>query len=287
MKALKLSPVAPAMMMFGGSPIRVAVPPMFDAITSMISSGTASMSSASASRKVIGAISRIVVRLSRKAESRAVIAGQAHRHREGAPAGELAGADRDVVVDPGLLGQVDEDHHPDQQADRVEVDRLDRLLLGEVADEEDDDRGAEQGDVGAVQLLAGDDRQGDQEGGYGDCQWGLSGSATSIADQSSRLTASHSSGSACGDESAVLHGDTADRKNGGAPQGAAAQVRQRLVRLRERVGRDLGAHRNDGRQLEELLAVARGSGWRPSRACAPPRGARRGRRGSRSCGCRR
>ena len=73
MKALKLSPVAPAMMMFGGSPIRVAVPPMLEAITSMISSGTASMSSASASRKVIGAISRIVVRLSRKAESSAVV----------------------------------------------------------------------------------------------------------------------------------------------------------------------------------------------------------------------
>ena len=73
MKELKLSPVAPAMMMFGGSPISVAVPPMLEAITSMISSGIASMSSASASRKVIGATSRIVVRLSRKAESSAVI----------------------------------------------------------------------------------------------------------------------------------------------------------------------------------------------------------------------
>src|SRR5680860_785532 len=76
MKELKLSPVAPAMMMFGGSPIRVAVPPMFDAITSMISSGIGSMSSASASRKVIGVISRIVVRLSRKAESTAVVAAR-------------------------------------------------------------------------------------------------------------------------------------------------------------------------------------------------------------------
>ena len=73
---MKLSPVAPAMMMFGGSPIRVAVPPMLEAMTSMISSGTASMSSASASRKVIGAISRIVVRLSRKAESSAVVAAR-------------------------------------------------------------------------------------------------------------------------------------------------------------------------------------------------------------------
>ena len=32
MNSLKLRPVAPAMMMFGGSPISVAVPPMFEAI---------------------------------------------------------------------------------------------------------------------------------------------------------------------------------------------------------------------------------------------------------------
>jgi hypothetical protein len=95
-------------------------------------------------------------------------AREAHRHGERAATGDLAGADRDVVVDARLLGQVDEDHHPRQQADGVEVDRLDRLLLGEVADEEDDDCRAEQGDVGAVQLLGRDDGEGDQEGGDGD-----------------------------------------------------------------------------------------------------------------------
>ena len=73
MKAMKERSVAPAMMMLGGSPISVAVPPMFDAITSMITSGIGSMSSASASRNVIGTISSTVVRLSRKAESTAVV----------------------------------------------------------------------------------------------------------------------------------------------------------------------------------------------------------------------
>jgi hypothetical protein len=66
-------PVAPAMRMFGGSPMSVAVPPMFEAITSMMTSGIASMSSASASRKVMGTTSRTVVRLSRKADRSAVV----------------------------------------------------------------------------------------------------------------------------------------------------------------------------------------------------------------------
>ena len=61
------------MMMFGGSPIRVAVPPMFEEITSITISGIGSMSRASASRKVTGTTSRIVVRLSRNAESTAVV----------------------------------------------------------------------------------------------------------------------------------------------------------------------------------------------------------------------
>ena len=73
MNATNERPVAPAMMMFGGSPISVAVPPMFEAITSMITSGIGSMSSASASRNVIGTISSTVVRLSRNAESTAVV----------------------------------------------------------------------------------------------------------------------------------------------------------------------------------------------------------------------
>ena len=188
MKALKESPVAPAMMMFGGSPISVAVPPMFEAMISMITSGIGSMSSASASRNVIGTISRTVVRLSRNAESTAVVAARLKTHRQRAAARELAGADREPVVDAGRLGQVDHEHHSGQQPDRVEVDRLDRLLLREVADKQDDDRGPEQRDVRPVELLAGDDRQGDEEGGYRNRHLRLSGSTTCLADQASRLT---------------------------------------------------------------------------------------------------
>ena len=65
-------PVAPAIMMFGGSPISVPAPPMLHAMTSIRISGIGSMSSASASRNVIGTMSRMVVRLSRNADSTTV-----------------------------------------------------------------------------------------------------------------------------------------------------------------------------------------------------------------------
>ena len=85
MNAPKERPVWPAMRMFGGSPISVAVPPMFEAMISMMISGTGLTSSASASRKVIGTISRIVVTLSRNADSTAVVTARASTTRIGSP----------------------------------------------------------------------------------------------------------------------------------------------------------------------------------------------------------
>ncbi len=78
MKSVNDRSVAPAMRMFGGSPMSVAVPPMLEAMISMSTSGIASMSSASASRNVIGTMSSTVVRLSRNADSTAV-APERHR----------------------------------------------------------------------------------------------------------------------------------------------------------------------------------------------------------------
>ena len=77
--------VAPAMRMFGGSPMSVAVPPMFDAKISMSTSGIGSMSSASASRNVIGTMSSTVVRLSRKADSSAVAPARLSTTASGRP----------------------------------------------------------------------------------------------------------------------------------------------------------------------------------------------------------
>jgi hypothetical protein len=80
----------------------------------------------------------------------------------------LPRTDGDVVVDPGLLGQVDEDHHSRQQADRVEVDRLDRLLLVEAGDEQDHHRGRDERHLGPMNALRRDQRERGDEGDHGE-----------------------------------------------------------------------------------------------------------------------
>ena len=61
------------MMMFGGSPIRVAVPPMFDASASAMRNGTGCRPSRSQTSRVTGAMSSTVVTLSSSAEATAVM----------------------------------------------------------------------------------------------------------------------------------------------------------------------------------------------------------------------
>lgn len=58
---------------FGGSPIRVAVPPMFEASASAIRNGTGRTPIRSQTSKVTGATSRTMVTLSSPADATAVI----------------------------------------------------------------------------------------------------------------------------------------------------------------------------------------------------------------------
>ena len=60
-------------MMFGGSPMSVAVPPMLDAMISVMKNGTGLISSILQTVKVTGPMSRTVVTLSKNAERTAVI----------------------------------------------------------------------------------------------------------------------------------------------------------------------------------------------------------------------
>ena len=60
------------MIMFGGSPINVAVPPMFEARISVINKGTGFISSSLAIAKVTGIIRITVVTLSKNADATAV-----------------------------------------------------------------------------------------------------------------------------------------------------------------------------------------------------------------------
>ena len=69
---MKLSPTIEPMIRFGGSPIRVAVPPMLEARVSAMMNGTGETFICEATTKVTGMTSRTVVTLSRNAERIAV-----------------------------------------------------------------------------------------------------------------------------------------------------------------------------------------------------------------------
>ncbi len=72
MKSRNVKPAAEPIMMFGGSPMSVAVPPMFDARISVMKNGMGLMSSILHTVIVIGPMSSTVVTLSKNAESTAV-----------------------------------------------------------------------------------------------------------------------------------------------------------------------------------------------------------------------
>ena len=83
-------PARLAMMMFGGSPIRVAVPPMLDASASAIRNGTGGTPSRSQTSKVTGATSSTVVTLSSSAEATAVMTTSSTMIRNGRPRARFA-----------------------------------------------------------------------------------------------------------------------------------------------------------------------------------------------------
>jgi hypothetical protein len=77
------------MMMFGGSPTKVDVPPMLEASTSAIRNGATGTSSRSHTRNVVGAISSTVVTLSRNADTNAVTSTSNTMTRKGRPLARL------------------------------------------------------------------------------------------------------------------------------------------------------------------------------------------------------
>ena len=89
-KSLKLSPDRLAMMMLGGSPINVAVPPMLEAIASAIRNGIGGTPSRSHTSRVTGATSSTVVTLSSSAEATAVITISITITANGRPRARLA-----------------------------------------------------------------------------------------------------------------------------------------------------------------------------------------------------
>ena len=87
---MKVRPARLAMMMLGGSPINVAVPPMFDAKASAIRNGAGLIASRSHTSSVTGAISNTVVTLSSRADANAVTSTSRIMMRSGEPRARLA-----------------------------------------------------------------------------------------------------------------------------------------------------------------------------------------------------
>ena len=82
-KSIKVNPAFEPMIIFGGSPINVAVPPIFDEIISVIKIGTGEIESSFAMMKVIGIIRITVVTLSKNAEITAVNAPTVNKSQKG------------------------------------------------------------------------------------------------------------------------------------------------------------------------------------------------------------
>ncbi len=82
-KSSKPSPAAEPMRMLGGSPMRVAVPPMFEARISEIRYGTGETPRRCATERMTGVIRTTVVTLSRNAERTAVTVARMSSSRIG------------------------------------------------------------------------------------------------------------------------------------------------------------------------------------------------------------
>ncbi len=134
--------------MFGGSPMRVAVPPMFDAKIWLMRYGNGETFSVRAIDRVTGVSRTTVVTLSRTAESSAVADREHDEQPERLAARTVDGQPGDVLEEAGLTESAGQDHHPGQQEDDVEVDPGEGFLLVDDA-EDDHQQAAQQGDRGS------------------------------------------------------------------------------------------------------------------------------------------
>ncbi len=121
-KSLKVRPARLAMMMFGGSPTRVAVPPMLEANTSAIRNGAAGSARRSQTSRVTGAISSTVVTLSSSAEAVAVMTMSITITRNGRARAFFTDQIARYSNSAGALEHADDHHHAHEQEDDVPVD---------------------------------------------------------------------------------------------------------------------------------------------------------------------
>ena len=169
-KSLKVRPARLPMMMFGGSPTSVAIPPMLEANTSTIRKGAAGRARRSHTSSVTGAIEQHGGDVVQQGRGGRGDDDEHHHHAEGPAAGSLDRPDRQVLEQPGAPQHSDDHHHAHEQEDDVPVDPgvhgVERRVGVGGADEEHQPGAAESGGD-PVHLLTDDQRVGAGEDGDG------------------------------------------------------------------------------------------------------------------------
>ena len=166
-KSRKVSPLADPMRMFGGSPIRVAVPPMFEASTSARTNGIGREPQRRGDVERDGHEQDDRRHVVEEGAEQGGDRGEQEEDRQRIAARHADRADGQPAEDAGPPQHAGDDHHPEQQEDHVPVDRPEPGLLGDDPEQDDGD-GAEQGGQRPVDAIRGDRPVGDDEDREGD-----------------------------------------------------------------------------------------------------------------------
>ena len=101
--------------------MRVAVPPMLEAMIWVMKKGTGLVFSMLVMARVMGPMRSTVVTLSKNPESTAVMITQQEHQGPGPALGDLGCLDGNVFKDAGVLDDRYEKHHTDENADGIDV----------------------------------------------------------------------------------------------------------------------------------------------------------------------
>ena len=165
-KSLNVRPDRLAMMMFGGSPIRVAAPPMFEAKTSAIRNGHRIDPQSIAHQQGDGCDEQHGGDVVQQGRGHRRDQHQQHHHPSRRCLRALGGPDGGELEHAGPAQHRDDDHHAEEQEDDVPVDaglpRVERVLGADHAEAEHQGR-ADQRDHGLVHPFGGDEDIRDHE----------------------------------------------------------------------------------------------------------------------------
>jgi hypothetical protein len=159
-KSRKDRSVALPIRILGGSPMRVAVPPIFDARISAMRNGRDVEHLGDQDRDRSDQEHRRDIVEQRRCDGRED--GEPEQYPPTVAPRSLRDLDGDIAEDAGFLYHADEKHHARQESDRVKVDPREGPSLGHDP-EHDEQHGSHDGDLGAVDSLGDDENVGNEK----------------------------------------------------------------------------------------------------------------------------